>query len=66
MSRSSGCGSPRPSRRRPPPRTAHRSRVLLKGGCDLFLLNGFLGGRVKTEFTYPSETAPKSTATTPR
>ncbi|HTA05034.1 MAG TPA: HAD-IIIC family phosphatase, partial [Solirubrobacteraceae bacterium] len=25
------------------------SRVLLKGGCDLFLLNGFLGGAIKTE-----------------
>jgi FkbH-like protein len=32
------------------------SRVLLKGGCDLFLLNGFLGGSIKTEFTYPSST----------
>lgn len=33
-----------------------RSRVLLKGGCDLFTLNGFLGGSIKTEFTYPSST----------
>jgi FkbH-like protein len=32
------------------------SRVLLKGGCDLFTLNGFLGGSIKTEFTYPSST----------
>jgi FkbH-like protein len=32
------------------------SRVLLKGGCDLFLLNGFLGGAIKTEFTYSSDT----------
>jgi FkbH-like protein len=33
-----------------------RSRILLKGGCDLFLLNGFLGGSIRTEFTYPSST----------
>jgi FkbH-like protein len=46
-----------------PPETAgrrravhRRSRVLLKGGCDLFLLNGFLGGSIETDFTYPSET----------
>jgi FkbH-like protein len=32
------------------------SRVLLKGGCDLFTLNGFLGGAIKTEFTYTSAT----------
>ena len=38
------------------PSAGRGSRVLLKGGCDLFLLNGFLGGRVRTEFTYPSET----------
>jgi FkbH-like protein len=33
---------------------ASSSRILLKGGCDLFMLNGFLGGAIKTEFTYPS------------
>jgi FkbH-like protein len=32
------------------------SRVMLKGGCDLSLLNGFLGGSIKTEFTYTSDT----------
>ena len=32
------------------------SRILLKGGCDLSLLNGFLGGSIKTEFTYNSDT----------
>lgn len=32
------------------------SRILLKGGCDLFLLNGYLGGSIKTEFTYNSPT----------
>jgi FkbH-like protein len=37
------------------PRAAN-SRILLKGGCDLYLLNGFLGGAIKTEFTYPSST----------
>ncbi len=37
-------------------RAARNSRILLKGGCDLFLLNGFLGGAIKTEFTYPSST----------
>jgi FkbH-like protein len=37
-------------------RAARSSRILLKGGCDLFLLNGFLGGAIKTEFTYPSST----------
>ncbi|HEY1449869.1 MAG TPA: hypothetical protein VGF47_02880, partial [Solirubrobacteraceae bacterium] len=36
--------------------TGASSRVLLKGGCDLFLLNGFLGGAIKTEFTYSSDT----------
>jgi FkbH-like protein len=41
----------------PPERFAtSSSRVLLKGGCDLFLLNGFLGGSIKTEFTYLSST----------
>jgi FkbH-like protein len=35
---------------------AASSRILLKGGCDLFMLNGFLGGAIKTEFTYPSAT----------
>jgi FkbH-like protein len=39
-----------------PLRARSNSRVLLKGGCDLFLLNGFLGGSIKTEFTYPSST----------
>lgn len=38
------------------PKSSTSSRVLLKGGCDLFLLNGFLGGAIKTEFTYPSDT----------
>lgn len=33
---------------------AGSSRVLLKGGCDLWLLHGFLGGSIKTEFTYLS------------
>jgi FkbH-like protein len=37
-------------------RSVANSRILLKGGCDLFLLNGFLGGAIKTEFTYPSST----------
>jgi FkbH-like protein len=37
-------------------RAAGNSRILLKGGCDLFTLNGFLGGAIKTEFTYPSST----------
>ncbi|HMD57474.1 MAG TPA: HAD-IIIC family phosphatase [Solirubrobacteraceae bacterium] len=32
------------------------SRVLLKGGCDLMLLNSFLGGSIKCEFTYLSST----------
>jgi FkbH-like protein len=35
---------------------ASSSRVLLKGGCDLAVLNSFLGGSIKTEFTYPSST----------
>jgi FkbH-like protein len=48
-----GGDHPRPRRRRAPGR---RSRVLLKGGCDLFLLNGFLGGAIETDFTYPSQT----------
>jgi FkbH-like protein len=33
---------------------ASSSRVLLKGGCDLWTVNSFLGGAIKTEFTYPS------------
>jgi FkbH-like protein len=32
------------------------SRVLLKGGCDLSMLHSFLGGSIRTEFTYPSST----------
>jgi len=43
--------APGPHRRR-----ASKSRVLLKGGCDLWILNGFLGGAIRTEFTYPSST----------
>jgi FkbH-like protein len=38
------------------PAVASSSRVLLKGGCDLALLHGFLGGSIRTEFTYPSAT----------
>ncbi len=38
----------------PPRRRFGSSRVLLKGGCDLWLLNGFLGGSILNEFTYPS------------
>ncbi len=33
-----------------------RGYVLLKGGCDMWILNSFLGGTIKTEFTYPSPT----------
>jgi FkbH-like protein len=46
----------RPATRRPAPSSRASSRVLLKGGCDLFMLNGFLGGAIKTEFTYTSAT----------
>lgn len=42
-----------PAQTRPVARRA-ASRILLKGGCDLFMLNGFLGGAIKTEFTYNS------------
>jgi FkbH-like protein len=43
-----------PAARKPAPSSRASSRVLLKGGCDLFMLNGFLGGAIKTEFTYTS------------
>lgn len=32
------------------------ARILLKGGCDLWLVHDFLDGSLKTEFTYPSPT----------
>ncbi|HEX4466045.1 MAG TPA: hypothetical protein VH025_02570 [Solirubrobacteraceae bacterium] len=35
---------------------ASSARVLLKGGCDMWILNSFLGGSIRTEFTYPSAT----------
>ncbi len=41
-------------RRRLPGRS--RGQVLLKGGCDMWILNSFLGGTIKTEFTHPSPT----------
>jgi FkbH-like protein len=32
------------------------ARIMLKGGCDLWLVHDFLDGSLKTEFTYPSST----------
>ena len=45
-------GAPGPA----PMPAASSSRVLLKGGCDLSMLHSFLGGSIRTEFTYPSST----------
>src|SRR5436190_11822032 len=48
--------APRPTRATPVLSSASSSRVLLKGGCDMWTLNVFLGGSIKTEFTYTSPT----------
>jgi FkbH-like protein len=49
---------PEPSRARARGRLLGLSSgyVLLKGGCDMWILNSFLGGTIKTEFTHPSST----------
>jgi len=33
-----------------------KERVMLKGGCDLWVVHDFLDGSLKMEFTYPSST----------